>query len=67
MLIWLLFIKIRQQIDLLLKQLKQNFLMKYFQGDNENAIKIQNFRTLIANMLMIVLQKLKRNQAFSTW
>ena len=33
--------KIRWQIELLFKQLKQNFPLKYFLGDNENAIKIQ--------------------------
>jgi IS4 transposase len=33
--------KIRWQIELLFKQLKQNFLLRYFLGDNENAIKIQ--------------------------
>jgi hypothetical protein len=35
------FYKIRWQIELLFKQLKQNFPLKYFLGDNENAIKIQ--------------------------
>src|SRR5690606_16024684 len=30
--------KIRWQIELLFKQLKQNFPLKYFLGDNENAI-----------------------------
>ena len=33
--------KKRWQIELLLKQLKQNFPLKYFLGDNENAIIIQ--------------------------
>ena len=33
--------KIRWQIELLFKQLKQNFPLRYFLGDNENAIKIQ--------------------------
>jgi hypothetical protein len=33
--------KIRWQIELLFKQIKQNFPLKYFLGDNENAIKIQ--------------------------
>jgi hypothetical protein len=34
--------KIRHQIDLLLKQLKQNFLMKNFQGNNEKCHKNPN-------------------------
>jgi IS4 transposase len=32
--------KLRWQIELLFKQLKQNFPLKYFVGYNENAIKI---------------------------
>lgn len=35
------FIKKRWQIELVFKQLKQNFPLKYFLGDNENAIIIQ--------------------------
>lgn len=59
--------KVRWQIELLFKQLKQNFPLKYFLGDNENAIKIQIYCALIANLLMTVIQKkLKRKWAFST-
>ena len=47
--------KLRWQIELLFKQLKQNFPLKYFLGDNENAIKIQIYCALIANLLMIIL------------
>jgi len=58
--------KLRWQIELLFKQLKQNFPLKYFLGDNENAIKIQIYCALIANLLMSVIQKmLKRKWAFS--
>ena len=58
--------KIRWQIELLFKQLKQNFPLKYFLGDNENAIKIQIYCALIANLLMTVVQKrLKRHWSFS--
>ena len=58
--------KIRWQIELLFKQLKQNFPLKYFLGDNENAIKIQIYCALIANLLMTVVQKrLKRRWSFS--
>jgi IS4 transposase len=53
-------------IELLFKQLKQNFPLKYFLGENENAIKIQIYCALIANLLMTVIQKqLKRQLAFS--
>lgn len=58
--------KLRWQIELLFKQLKQNFPLKYFLGDNENAIKIQIYCALIANLLMTVIQKtLQRKWAFS--
>lgn len=58
--------KIRWQIELLFKQLKQNFPLRYFLGDNENAIKIQIYCALIVNLLMTVIQKqLKRKWAFS--
>ncbi|MDX9941653.1 MAG: IS4 family transposase [Bacteroidales bacterium] len=58
--------KLRWQIELLFKQLKQNFPLKYFLGDYENAIKIQIYCALIANLLMTVIQKmLKRKWAFS--
>ena len=58
--------KIRWQIELLFKQLKQNFPLKYFLGDNENAIKIQIYCVLIVNLLLSVIKKkLKRSWAFS--
>lgn len=58
--------KVRWQIELLFKQLKQNSPLKYFLRDNENAIKIQIYCVLIVNLLMAVIQKkLKRRWAFS--
>ncbi len=58
--------KVRWQIELLFKQLKQNFPLKYFLGDNENAIKIQIYCVLIVNLLIAVIKKkLKRSWAFS--
>jgi len=58
--------KKRWQIELLFKQLKQNFPLKYFLGDNENAIKIQIWCTLIVNLLLTVIhKKIKRKWAFS--
>ena len=58
--------KLRWQIELLFKQFKQNFPLKYFLGDNENAIKIQIYCALIVNLLITVIQKqLKRRWAFS--
>lgn len=58
--------KLRWQIELLFKQLKQNFPLKYFLGDNENAIKIQIWSTLIANLLFTVIRKgIKQKISFS--
>lgn len=58
--------KLRWQIELLFKQLKQNFPLKYFLGDNENAIKIQIYCALIANLMMTVIQKsIKKAWSFS--
>jgi hypothetical protein len=58
--------KKRWQIELLFKNLKQNFPLKYFLGDNENAIIIQIWSALIANLLLTVLsKKITRTWAFS--
>ena len=58
--------KMRWQIELLFKQLKQNFPLKYFLGDNENAIKIQIWCTLIANLLFTIIKKgIKQKISFS--
>ena len=43
----------RWEIELLFKQIKQNFPLRYFYGESRNAIKIQIWVTLIANLLLI--------------
>lgn len=56
----------RWDIELLFKQIKQNFPLKYFYGESANAIKIQIWVTLIANLLLMVMQKqLQRPWSFS--
>lgn len=56
----------RWEIELLFKQLKQNFPLRYFYGESANAIKIQIWVTLIANLLLMVIQKrIKRGWSFS--
>lgn len=58
--------KRRWAIEMLYKQLKQNFQLHFFFGDNENAIKIQAWVVLIANLLCTIMQcKIKRRHAFS--
>lgn len=56
----------RWEIELLFKQIKQNFPLRYFYGESANAIKIQIWVTLIANLLLMVMQKqLQRPWSFS--
>ena len=58
--------KRRWQIELLFKQLKQNFPLKYFVGDNENAIEIQIWAAMLANLLItLVKSRVRRKWAFS--
>jgi hypothetical protein len=49
--------KNRWMIELLFKQIKQNFPLRYFWGESENAIKIQVYSVLIAQLLMVVIRK----------
>lgn len=56
----------RWDIEVLFKQLKQNFPLKYFYGQSANAIKIQIWVTLIANLLLTILKnRLTRRWSFS--
>lgn len=56
----------RWQIESLFKQIKQNFPLRYFYGESANAIKIQIWVTLIANLLLSLLQSsLERSWSFS--
>lgn len=58
--------KKRWQIECLFKRLKQNYPLKYFLGDNENAIKIQIWCALITDLLIkIVKDRVKRKWSFS--
>jgi hypothetical protein len=56
----------RWQIETMFKRLKQNFPLKYFLGDNQNAIEIQIWSALIVQLIMLVIQrKIKRKWAYS--
>ena len=56
----------RWEIELLFRLLKQDFPLRYFYGESANAIKIQIWVTLIANLLLMVIQKrVKRTWSFS--
>ena len=57
----------RWNIELLFKKLKQNMPLQYFLGDNKNAIQIQIWCALIADLLLNVIRRqVKRKWAFST-
>lgn len=47
----------RWQIEILFKRLKQNYPLKYFLGDSENAIQIQIWCSLIADMILKLIKK----------
>ncbi len=49
--------KNRWMIELLFKQIKQNFPLRYFWGESSNAIKMQVYCVLIAQLVMVVLRK----------
>lgn len=59
--------KLRWNIELLFKKLKQNFQLHYFYSETENGIRTQIWCTLIAQLLMQVLKvKSESKKAFST-
>jgi IS4 transposase len=58
--------KKRWGIELLFKKMKQNFQLHYFYGESVNAIYTQVWCTLIAQLLLTVIQKIAATKkAFS--
>jgi hypothetical protein len=58
--------KKRWQIEILFKRFKQNYPLKYFLGDTENAIKIQIWCALICDLLIKIIKSLAgRKWSFS--
>ena len=58
--------RLRWAIESLYKQLKQNFPLHFFYGESVNAIQIQTWVVLIANLLITILSRsIKRQCAFS--
>ncbi len=56
----------RWGIEILFKKMKQNFQLHYFYGENVNAIYTQVWCTLIAQLLLTVIQKMANvKKAFS--
>lgn len=59
--------KLRWNIELLFKKLKQNFQLHYFYSETENGIKTQVWCTLVAQLLLMVLRlRSESKKAFST-
>lgn len=63
--------KRRWQIEILFKRIKQRYPLKYFLGENENAIQIQIWSALICDLLVRIIQrqvnkKIKRPWAYSS-
>lgn len=59
--------KYRWTIELTFKKLKQNFQLRFFYSDTENGIKTQVWCTLIAHLLLQVIQAVNESgKAFST-
>jgi Transposase DDE domain/Domain of unknown function (DUF4372) len=58
--------KKRWGIEIMFKKMKQNFQLHYFYGENVNAIYTQVWCTLIAQLLLTVIQKMANvKKAFS--
>jgi len=56
----------RWQIETFFKRIKQSYPLQYFLGDNENAIKIQIWCALIADLLLKVVKRVTKSiMAFS--
>lgn len=57
--------KKRWQIELLFKRIKQHHPLRYFLGDNENAIKIQIWCAFIADLLIKIIKDKVRSRNWS--
>lgn len=59
--------KRRWQIEILFRRIKQNFQLSNFLGDNKNAIKIQLWCTLIADLLVKIVKDKADKQKNNKW
>jgi hypothetical protein len=59
--------KRRWQIEILFRRIKQNFQLSNFLGDNQNAIKIQLWCTLIADLLVKIVKDKADKQKKNKW
>jgi hypothetical protein len=59
--------KRRWQIELVFKRIKQRYPLRYFLGDNENAIKIQIWTALICDLLIQITKDQVERKAKIRW
>lgn len=59
--------KQRWQIELLFKRIKRSYPLKYFLGDNPNAVKIQIWAALICDLLIKIVQQQVKNRYNKNW
>jgi len=57
--------KKRWQIEMVFKSIKHNYQLKYFLGNNENAICIQIWSSLIADLLLKVIKRSVKERMWS--
>jgi Transposase DDE domain/Domain of unknown function (DUF4372) len=59
--------KKRWQIELLFKRIKQRYPLKYFLGDNANAIQIQVWCALLCDLLVRIIQNIANQKRKRKW
>lgn len=59
--------KRRWQIELVFKRIKQRYPLRYFLGDNENAIKIQIWTALICDLLIQITKDQVERKGSIRW
>jgi hypothetical protein len=59
--------KCRWQIELVFKRIKQRYPLRYFLGDNENAIKIQIWTALICDLLIQIVKDHLQRRSKTKW
>jgi hypothetical protein len=57
----------RWQIEILFKRIKQRYPLKYFLGDNPNAIKIQIWAAMICDLLVKIVQRNVNESITKPW
>lgn len=59
--------KKRWQIEILFKRIKQRYPLRYFLGDNANAIQIQIWTALLCDLLVRIIQRAVNKKIKKPW